>query len=164
MLILKILFKSLRIIISTIKMSTYYIELPSDTTQIVSMAYLRKMALLPENICSAIQNLLADSFNMKAAGVYLPGFIYFTLVDNTIASVAFVKCETYSLIYNACTSPYYRRRGLMSELLKIITANFKNHALYLQVQSKNTNAYRLYQKVGFSPVNITEEIITMQYN
>lgn len=148
-------------------MSTYYIELPSNKPHVVSFSHLRDMLFLPENVYYALGELLRNCFTMVEPGIYLPGFVYFTIIGNNIVSVAFVTCQDYCLIYNACTDSAYRRRGLMSQLLKAIISDLRNYHLYLQVEAQNVQAYRLYRKLGFSPVNITEkdneEIITMQY-
>lgn len=147
-------------------MFLYRLEVLSDTSGLISLSKLPNYISISSNLHLALTNLFRTCFNNGNLGVHLPSIIYFIVVQNTIASVAMVTTQgphTGYMIYNACTGPAFRKRGLMSKLIQQIILDFTGKPIYLQVKSYNQQAYDLYVKLGFTPVNITGEIITMKY-
>jgi len=67
----------------------------------------------------------------------------------------FVNCTgTYytNVLYNVATSPYYRRKGYMKQLLYFIIDEMRKQRrkyLHLEVLKDNEKAINLYKKLGF---------------
>lgn len=63
-----------------------------------------------------------------------------------------------NMIYNVCTLPTFRKRGIMSKMLSYMI-NFykkeKKRVLHLEVRYNNNDAIRLYKKFGFKIINKT---------
>lgn len=85
---------------------------------------------------------------------------FFFHKNKPVAMVSFKKrgylhCTgTYyaNTLYNVSTSPYYRRRGYMKQLLQFLIQQKKKQRvkyIHLEVLKQNVKAIRLYQSVGF---------------
>lgn len=63
-----------------------------------------------------------------------------------------------NMIYNVCTLPTYRRKGIMSSLFEYVINNLKSkkqRVIYLEVLYSNQKALRLYEKLGFKKIDVT---------
>jgi len=117
-------------------------------------------------IDSQIYNGLTDLYwkCFQSSGTLLsyPGCLYVLFMDNVLVSSLAIRFGKRKLIYNVCTDPAYRRRGLMQHLFKVLIEDV-NAPMYLQVEAENWNAYTLYWKLGFNPIERHEDIITMKF-
>jgi GNAT superfamily N-acetyltransferase len=111
---------------------------------------------------TALSSLHTICFKHSNLVYYQPGKIYLLIQNEIIVSTVAVsfKQNYYHMIYNVCTHPQYRGRGLMKNMLKRIVEENRG-SFYLQVEKENWNAYCLYWKLGFTPIFNTENIITM---
>jgi len=60
-----------------------------------------------------------------------------------------------NVLYNVATSPYYRRKGYMKQLLQFVMDDMrkqKRKYLHLEVLKDNEKALNLYKKLGFEVI------------
>ncbi|MER2491415.1 ribosomal protein S18-alanine N-acetyltransferase [Catenovulum sediminis] len=86
---------------------------------------------------------------------------YFNLVclgNNQVAGflIADMVVDELSLL-NICVAPHARRQGIAQQLHQYMINFAKQnqvHKVWLEVRSDNTEAFNLYQKLGYQPISI----------
>jgi ribosomal protein S18 acetylase RimI-like enzyme len=68
-----------------------------------------------------------------------------------------VKSDTEVEIEFLATAPHFRGKGVATQLIQYISNNLSYTSCVLDVYSKNPNAIRLYEKLGFKQVNIKSD-------
>ena len=98
------------------------------------------------------QNLIT-CFGRTDPTIYSGGVTYYLCInqDEPVSQADIYSTDKYTFLYNVCTIPQYRRRGLGRTLLQFLLKDLKKDTwITLQVSPQNEAAVKLYSDLGFS--------------
>lgn len=78
-----------------------------------------------------------------------------------VVSVPDHKVQEHIWLTNICTTPLFRRQGIMHALLNKVLSHDSNKIYHLSVNETNLSALALYRKLGFKENNRIDGWITM---
>lgn len=67
-------------------------------------------------------------------------------------------------IEDICVSPIYRKKGIASKMFTHVVEDCKKQCadyIFLEVASRNINAQRLYEKIGFERISVRKDYYTL---